>query len=229
MAAFVPAAAFAQPQQSAAAPPPAVPMSDLDVVTTYFAPRQPMIAMFQNSCSTLFRRRLETFPDEIAIEREVPGIHDVMVKSIADHCLAHMEPMTDTLLDKVRARIASYLTPEEIRRFAANFRFAAEEMTAVQVKLRDGETAEAAARRGVAEVERDNARFNRVAQALSRAPGGTALLEKIAALSKLLETDQKTEWAPVMNPAITAAMNSARKAGNAFAVSKGHDPVYIVD
>ena len=204
-------------------------MSDLDVVTTYLAPRQPMITMFQNSCSTLFRRRLETFPDEIAIEREVPGIHDVMVQNIADHCLAHMEPMIDALLDKVRARIASYLTPEEIKRFAANFRFAAEEMTAIQVELRDGETAEAAARRGIAQVKRDNARFDRVALALTRAPGGTALLEKITALSKVLETDQKTEWAPIMNPAIFAAMNGARKAGNAYAVSNGHDPVYIVD
>ncbi|WP_156420613.1 MULTISPECIES: hypothetical protein [unclassified Sphingopyxis] len=225
----MPGAAMAQSPAPVMAQPQTPRLSDVEVLSNYFAPRQPMLEMFQDACATLFRRRLTTDPGEIAVERRIPGIGDAMVRGITDYCAAHLEPAVDAMLGKVQARIADDLTPAEIRLFADNFRFASEEMMAVQVDIREGETAAAAARRSIDEANRDTARFDRAGQALAATPAGATLFAKIIALNAALQAELPSIGGPILNPLLKAAMNSARKSGNDYAVRNGHRPVYIVD
>lgn len=225
----VPAAAAAQAVPAVSVQDQLAQMSDLDIATAFFFPRRPFDSFLRDACTTNYRTRLKTIPEEIELEREIPGIHDVMIRHMDDYCLIHLPPVTDTLANKVRDRVGAEFTPAEIKRIVENFRFSVEEIMSIKIDVREGERSVTAVERGLAEAKSDRERFARTQAALARAPGGTALLGKIGAFQTSLGASIKADIMPALNPVIAGALNNARKAGNAFAVSKGHDPVYIVD
>lgn len=218
--------AFAAPAAIAA---PAAPASDLAIATDFFMPRAPIETFIREACSSTFRTRLTTVNEEIAIGHEIPGIHDAMIARMTEYCDTRIGPMIDILQDNVRTRIVAAFTPAEIGRISANFGFAVDEVLAMKVDVRDGDTATEAAKRTMAGVQIDEARFEHAQQALARAPGGAALVNKIAAMQKMLGGEMQTKLRLLFRPLIADALVSAHRAGNDYAVSRGRAAPYIVD
>jgi hypothetical protein len=222
------AATAAEPAPAAIAAP-AARASDLDIATDFFMPRAPIEAFIREACSSSVRTRMTTVDEDIRIGREIPGIHDAMLARATDYCGVHIGPAIDTIQDRARSRVVAAFTPAEIALIAEHFGFAVDEVRAIKVAIRDGETASAATQRTLAETPVDTARFERAGQALARAPGGAALAGKIAAMQRMMGVEIQTQVRVIVKPLIADALTSARRAGNDHARSRGHAAVYAVD
>ncbi|HEV2598210.1 hypothetical protein [Sphingopyxis sp.] len=221
-------AASADPAPAAIAAP-AARASDLDIATDFFMPRAPIEAFIREACSSSVRTRLTTVDEDIRIGREIPGIHDAMIARATDYCGVHIGPAIDNIQNRARSRVVAAFTPAEIALIAEHFGFAVDEVRAMKVAIRDGETAGTAAQRTLAETPIDTARFERAGQALARSPGGAALTGKIAAMQRMVGVEMQTQVRIIVKPLIADALTSARRAGNDHARSRGHAAVYAVD
>ena len=215
--------ALAEPPAIAAAG-----MSDLDIMAHFFMPLAPVEAMMLDSCSKVYRTRLETWPDEIALEQAIPGIHDAMVASLVAYCEKNLPAKLDEVHDKTRARISARFTPAELGRLADTYRGAVYSIVKIRVEVRDGDTAVGAAKRADLGAQFDSRAFEATQQALFRSPGGAALIERVAALQKETETHMQSDLG-VIFPLLQQGLKVAQQAGNSYARSKGFKDVYSFD
>jgi len=184
---------------------------DLEVVTNFFMPGAPLLQALHETCSTAYRAKLSGNPADLAVERELPGVHDEMVAAASAYCDAEGATTIARWHNGIKADWRAATRPADLHRLAALFAPSVREAQAAQLK------------RGAAREQED--RLHAAQIAFAKTPGGAALVNQVleyqAGMQRKLK-DQQGIFADIVRGGVAAS----RRAANAYARGKGSAEPY---
>lgn len=203
---------------------PAQMTEELDVIARFFLPGAAVTDMVRGGCSVAYRTKLSRNADDLALERDMPGIHDKVVAAASAHCDAGADAMLARMHDRIRADWRASTNPADLHRLAVLFAPMVRETDAIRLQPREGEMMKDTARR-IDDAPERGARFEAAQRAFAGSPGGGALLDRVSAYQDHLR-DEINSNEGELGTLVRGGLAAGHRAANAYAREKGASMPY---